>query len=46
MFLQCHSPGLPVGAAQELRGYAGADARRKGLFGDWLPAREGTVEPP
>lgn len=44
--LQCHSPRISGWAAQELCGHAGADAGRKGLFGDWLPAGEGMVEPP
>lgn len=44
-FLQRHSPGLSGGVAQELRGHAGADAGREGLFGDRLSAREGTHEP-
>lgn len=43
---QCHSPGLPGWAAQELCGHAGADAGREGLLGDWIPAREGVAEPP
>lgn len=44
-FLQRHSPGLSGGVAQELRGHAGADAGREGLFGDRLSAREGMHEP-
>ena len=40
---QCHSPGISGRAAQELCGHAGADARGKGLFGDWIPAGEGRV---
>lgn len=43
-FLQRHSPGLSGGVAQELRGHAGADAGREGLFGDRLSAREGMRE--
>lgn len=41
LFSQCHPAGLPGGAAQELRGHAGADAGREGLPGDWLPAGKG-----
>lgn len=39
--LQCHSAGVPGGAVEELSGHAGADAGRKGLPGDWIPAGEG-----
>lgn len=44
--LQCHSPGLPGGAAEELCGDAGADAGREGLPGDRLLASEGMGELP
>lgn len=39
--LQCHPAGVPGGAIEELRGHAGANARREGLPGDWVPAGEG-----
>lgn len=36
--LQCHSAGVPRGAAEELSGHAGANAGREGLPGDRVPA--------
>lgn len=36
--LQCHSAGIPRGAAEELSGHAGANAGREGLPGDRVPA--------
>lgn len=39
--MQRHPAGVPGGAAEELSGHAGANARRKGLPGDWVPAGEG-----
>lgn len=46
LVLQCHSAGLSGWAAQELCGHAGADAGRKGLSGDWIPAGEGMLALP
>lgn len=39
--LQRHPSGIPGGAVEELSGHAGANAGRKGLPGDWVPAGEG-----
>lgn len=44
LLLQCHSHGFSAWAAQELRGHAGTDVGRKGIFGHWIPTREGMQE--